>query len=91
MQNITCNQTQQVSGGTLGVDVPQMQQLAIMTGFVLPKALIGAGLSALRMDPNAIRTKVVTESISVVTTGIAMMAGNYFYQDGVAAKNQTAV
>jgi hypothetical protein len=93
MQNITCNQTQQISGGTFGVSAPQIGQLAILTGFVMPKALFSYGLSATSLNPNGLAVKFITEAGSVMMTAAAMVAGNHFYPETVvvAAKNQTAV
>lgn len=91
MKNITCNQTQQISGGAFGVTPVQMQQLAIMTGFVVPKALVGVGLSVFRLNPNGFAANAIKETVSVIMAGGAMVAGNYFYPDDATSKNQTAV
>ena len=92
MQNITAHQAQQISGGILGVTPPQLAQLAVLSGFVVPKALFSIGLSATGLNPNGLVVKVIAEAAQVIMAGGAMVVGNHFFPDvvvAVAAKNQT--
>lgn len=70
---------QQINGGLLGVTPGEMQQLTVMAGLVIPKALISLGLSATGLNMNGFTGKLVVEGSSVVMSAVSMMASHYFF------------